>query len=194
MRLIINLILIALCFVLVWILYSSIREPIKFKAVKETRDDAVIAKLVEIRKAQDCYRSITGKFAPDFDSLSYVLKNGQFKIIQVFGDPDDPSNTAAIRYDTIFKPAIDSMRVLGIVLDSLRYVPYGEGVVFDIQADTLTYQKTLVNVVQVGVQKRKYMGEFADAKYRKYDHLYDPDAIIKFGNMGTPNLSGNWER
>ena len=194
MRLIINLILIAFCFVLVWVLYSSIREPIKFKAVKELRDDAVIAKLKDIRKAQDAYRSITGKFAADFDSLSYVLKHGKFKIIQVFGDPDDPSNTAAIRYDTIYKPAIDSMRILGIRLDSLRYVPYGEGAMFDINADTLTYQKTLVNVVEVGVRKRKYMGEFADSKYKKYDHLYDPDATIKFGNMGAPNLSGNWER
>ncbi|MFK8104020.1 MAG: hypothetical protein AB8G15_15915 [Saprospiraceae bacterium] len=194
MRLIINLFLIVLCFGLVWVLYSSIREPIKFKAEKEMRDDAVIAKLIDIRKAQDAYRSIKGKFASDFDSLAQVLTEGKFAIIQVFGDPDDPTNTAAIRYDTIYKPAIDSMRVLGINLDSLRYVPYGEGSVFDIKADTMTYQKTLVNVVEVGVRKRKYMGEFADAKYQKYDHLYDPDATIKFGNMGAPNLSGNWER
>ena len=46
MRIAINLILIALTAFLVWVLISSIREPIKFKAEKERRELAVIEKLM----------------------------------------------------------------------------------------------------------------------------------------------------
>ncbi|MEM1218496.1 MAG: hypothetical protein AAGH79_06275 [Bacteroidota bacterium] len=194
MRLAINLILIALTIFLVWVLYSSIKEPIAFKNEKDRRELVVISKLQDIRTAQEAYRGITDQFAPNFDTLAEVLTNGKFKIIQVFGDPDDPTNTQAIIYDTIYKPAIDSIRTLGINLDSLRYVPFTNGEVFEIAADTLTYQKTLVSVCQVGTKRSNFMGPYADIKYAKYDNSYDPNSYIKFGDMNKPNLAGNWER
>ncbi len=194
MRLGINLLLLLLVAGLIYVLISSIQEPIKFKAEKEMRESAVIDRLVKIRQAQECFRDITGQFAHNFDTLSEVLNTGQFKIVQVFGDPDDPTNTEKIRYDTIFKSAKDSIAVLGIDLEAVKYVPFSDNVMFDMKADTITYQKTLVNVCEVGTQNRNYMGAFADARFTRYDNSYDPDGIIKFGNMGAPNLSGNWER
>lgn len=194
MRLAINLILIALTAFLVWVLYSSIKEPIAFKKERDRREFAVIAKLQKIRTAQEAYRGITDHFAPNFDTLTEVLTNGKFKIIQVFGDPDDPDNTQAILYDTLYKPAIDSIRSLGINLDSLRYIPFGKGATFEIAADTLTYQKTMVSVVEVGTKRSVFMGPYADIKYSKYDNSYDPKSYIKFGDMNKPNLAGNWER
>ena len=66
MRLVINLVLVVLTLFLLWVLISSIREPIKFKAEKEKRELAVISKLQEIRTAQEAFRGVTGGFAPDF--------------------------------------------------------------------------------------------------------------------------------
>ncbi|MBK7410110.1 MAG: hypothetical protein IPJ40_19880 [Saprospirales bacterium] len=194
MKLVINLLLLALIGVLIWVLIGSIREPIHFRAEKDKRERAVIDKLMEIRNAQELYRSITGNFAGNFDTLKYVLSSDSFRIIQVFGDPDDPNNTEAIRYDTIYRSSADSIKYIGMNLDSLRYVPYGGGAVFEIQADTLTYQSTLVQVVEVGVSRKVFMGTFADIKYSRYDNSYDPEKVIKFGDMGAPNISGNWER
>ena len=194
MKLVINLLLLALIGVLIWVLIGSIREPIAFRAEKDKRERAVIDKLMEIRTAQELYRSITGNFSGDFDSLKHVLSSDSFRIIQVFGDPDDPNNTEAIRYDTIYRSSADSIEFLGMNLDSLRYVPYGGGAVFDIQADTLTYQSTLVQVVEVGVARKVFMGTFGDIKYSRYDNNYDPEKVLKFGDMGAPNISGNWER
>ncbi|MBR9919192.1 MAG: hypothetical protein GYB31_00020 [Bacteroidetes bacterium] len=193
MRLVINLVLIALVILLVWVLISSIREPIAFKAEKEAREDAVSNKLKLIRQSQELYRGVTGIFAPDFDSLSTVLKNDSFRIVQVFGDPDDPNNLDAISYDTIYKSAYDSVKVLGINLDSLKYVPFGRGETFMIAADTITYQKTLVNVVEVGVPYTVFMGKYGDPAYAKYDDSYNPKRIMKFGSMNEPTLAGNWE-
>ncbi|MBK8493263.1 MAG: hypothetical protein IPL49_20875 [Saprospirales bacterium] len=136
MKLVINLLLLPLIGVLIWVLIGSIREPIHFRAEKDKRERAVIDKLMEIRNAQELYRSITGNFAGNFDTLKYVLSSDSFRIIQVFGDPDDPNNTEAIRYDTIYRSSADSIKYIGMNLDSLRYVPYGGGAVFEIQADT----------------------------------------------------------
>lgn len=193
MRLVINLFLAAVVIGLVWLLISSIREPIAFQSEKDRRERAVINKLMEIRTAQDLFRNITDGFAPSFDSLSDVLKNGEFAIISVIGDPDDPNFTGEIIYDTTYSPAIDSIRALGINLDSLSYVPFGAGATFDISADTLTYQKTIVPVVEVGVKRKVFMGAYADKRFARYDQKYNPDAPLKFGSMNSPNLSGNWE-
>lgn len=193
MRLIVNLVLVAVIAALVWVLYSSISEPIAFKNEKELREDAVIAQLMEIRQAQEIFRSVSGGgFAPSFDSLKDVLRNGQVQTIKVEGDPDDPSGEAIV-YDTIYEPAMKFVEEHMINLDSLEYVPFSSGKVFDVQADTITYQSTLVNVVEVSTSRKFYMGKYADARFARYDQSYNPNSIIKFGDMSAPNLSGNWE-
>ncbi len=193
MRLIVNLILIAVIAVLVWVLYSSISEPIAFQKERKTREEAVIAQLMEIRQAQEIFLSVSGGgFAPNFDSLKYVLRNGEVRTIKVLGDPDDPTNET-ILYDTIYEPAMKFVEEYEINLDSLEYVPYSGGTTFDIQADTITYQSTLVNVVEVKTIRKNYMGKFADPRFARYDKSYNPNSTIKFGDMSAPNLSGNWE-
>lgn len=194
MRILINLVLAAIIIGLIWVLISSIREPIAFKAEKERRERAVIDKLMKIRTTQEAFRNIKGGFANSFDSLSYVLETDSFSIISVIGDPDDPDFTGEIIYDTTYMPAIDSIKAMGINLDSLRFVPFGNGAEFEIQADTITYQSTNVPVVEVGVRRKYFMGPYADPRFARYDNSYDPNSYIKFGNMNAPNLSGNWER
>lgn len=194
MRLLINAILILLVAGLVLVLVGSIQEPINFKNEKQKRERAVIDKLMTIRNAQELYRSIKEEFAPDFETLKKVLETENFAIIKVIGDPDDPTFTGEITYDTSYAPAIDSVRALGINLDSLHYVPYGNGASFEMKADTITYQSTLVPVLEVGAKRKVFMGKYASSKYAKYDQNYDPEKPVKFGNMTAPNLSGNWER
>ena len=192
MRLIINILLILGVAGLFYLLYSSIKEPISFQQVRDAREGAVVDKLVKIRSAQETYRLVTGQFAPRWDTLKQVLRDGKIQIISVTGDPDDPLNNTIV-YDTTYESAMDQISGLDLNLDSLEYVPYGNGELFDISADTMTYQKTLVNVVEVGVSKAKFMGKYADLKYARYDDTYNPNEYVKFGSMSTPNLSGNWE-
>ncbi len=200
MRLIINLVLVALVGLLIYILYSSINEPIAFQAEKARREGAVINRLTDIRKAQELYREVNGSYAKDFDGLTSTLRDGKIPVVKVIGDPDDPTNTDAIRYDTTFVPAMDYFKEYEAVskrtinIDSLRYVPFTNGQEFIVQADTLTYQSTLVNVVEVGIPRTQFMGPYADARFKRYDASYDPNKTIKFGTMFAPNLAGNWER
>ncbi len=196
MRTIINVILVLVILALIYLLYAGIAEPIKFKRGKEIREDAVVQKLMDIRTAQEHYRAITGgEFADSFEKLKDTLTYGVFYNLKLDEkeNPDDPNNPIVTR-DTTVVPAKDSIPQLGINLDSLEYVPYSNGETFEIQADTLTYQKTLVNVVEVKIKKKKFMGRYADERYQRYDDFYDPEDYLKFGDMGKPNLSGNWER
>jgi hypothetical protein len=191
MKIVINLLLLLITAALVYMLFNSIQEPIAFQEAKDKREQAVINRLIDIRTAQEMFRDIKGGFAPNFDTLQMVLENDSFAIISVKGDEDDPTNPTITR-DTSYVAAIDSIRALGLRLDSLRHVPYSNEV-FNIAADTLTYQQTMVSVVEVGTKRSNFMGKYADGKYARYDNSYDPNTTIKFGDMNSPKLAGNWE-
>ncbi len=194
MKKIINIVLALLIVALIYLLYQSISGPIVFQNQKKLRKDAVVQKLMDIRVAQEHYRGITGaEFADSFQKLKDTLTHGTFLKIKVEGDKDDPLNNTIIR-DTTFVAASDSIPKLGLNLDSLAFIPYGNGAQFEIAADTITYQKTLVNVVEVKTKWNTFMGQFADDKYKRYDEFYDPEDYLKFGDMTKPNISGNWER
>lgn len=193
MKLIFSLVLILISAFLVYLLAINIQEPIKFEAEKNMREDKVIAKLETIRTAQEAFKSITGKYAHTFDTLEQVLKTDSFSIIKIEGDPDDPTG-GEFKRTVIKKSAIDSMNVLGVSIKDLASVPFSDNARFSIQADTMTYQSTLVNVTEVGTRYKNFMGEFASMKYTKYDNSYDPNKMMKFGDMNSPNLSGNWGR
>jgi hypothetical protein len=184
-------------------LYKTIQEPITFKKEKSTREEAVIAKLKEIRTAQQAFRGITGGFAHNFDTLSQVILNDSFMLVQIFGDPDDPTNNTFYS-DTSYMRAADSMAIvfangdvsqLESYLADLRNIPFAENnETFEIAAELIEYESIEVWVTEVRVQKKVFMGsEFGKEKYSNYDDRYDPSAYLKFGDMGTPNLSGNWE-
>lgn len=191
MRIVINLLLLALIAGLLYLLVTGISEPIKFRAEKDIREKAVSDRLKDIRTSQELHRTIYNEYASDFSQLSSNLKNGKFTFIKVTGDPDDL--TAEFSYDTSYMASIDSMQSLAINLDSLAIVPFGEGKTFTMQADTITYQKTLTHVMEAGVQRKVFMGKYADPAYAKYDDRYDPNSSMKFGSMDSPNLGGNWE-
>ena len=192
MKLAVNAILVLLIAGLGYVLFSSIREPITFKGQLDNRTDAVKERLIQIRTAQESYRSITGEFAPTFDTLKHILNTGKFAQVSIESDPSDPNNEDKYIYDTTFLSAIDSIEAMGIVLDGLEDVPFSSDAKFTIFADTITYQKTLVHVCEVATSFDKFMGEYASEKYTKYDDAYNPYGIIKFGSRSAPNLAGTW--
>lgn len=193
MRTLFSLLFLVLAGVLAYFLYKSIEEPIAFASVRSERDLAVAEKLEMIRDAQEVYRDITGVFAPRFDTLKQVLTEGRAMQIIVNGDPDDPTFTGEISYDTTYIPASQLVAEREIILEGLETVPFGEGAVFDIEAKVIPYQSTSVPVVQVGVRKKVYMGEYADARFQQYDQSYEPNKPMKFGDLNKPTLTGTWQ-
>ncbi len=191
---VINIALILVTIVLTYWLYASIKEPIAFNSELEKRKLAVIAHLKKIQIAQDVFRMVSGKYANSFDTLSSVLENGKIEVIKLEADPSDPTNQDKFVKSVSFVAAKDTIKSLlgDINISDLRYIPFTDKKVFDIDADTLTHQNNLVNVVQVGTRYKDFMGVFADPKYKKYAKFYDPEKVLKFGDMNSPNTNGNW--
>ncbi len=196
MRIVINLLLFLAILALGYMTYASIKAPISFKHELDRRERAVIQKLNKVRNAQQVYRDVSGgSFAGSWDTLRSTLRHGDLMYINIVGDPDDPNfDIKDLVRDTSYQPAIDTIMAMGINLDSLEYIPFSQGAKFDIAADTLTYQSTRVNVVQVGTTYKAFMGPFGDRKYAKYDKRYDPDKRIQFGDMTKPSTAGSWDR
>ena len=192
MRIGINILLILIILGLSYVLVDSIREPIEFESQRTLREGAVTDRLDQIRIAQESFREITGKFAHNFDTLQQVLSTEDFRIISILGDADAKDAANEIVYDTTFVSAKDSIMNLGINIDSLPFIPWTNNERFEIKADTMTYQATLVYVTEVGTNRNKYMGKYSDPKYKRYDDTYEPDKFIKFGDMTKPSLAGNW--
>lgn len=193
MKYVINIVLLLLIGFLAYTLVNIIKEPITFDNAKKRSEMKVVDRLKDIRTSQEIFRDITGKYAHNFDTLVSVLKTDSLEFERVEGDPDDPSNADKFVRTIYYVNAMDSINTLKINLDSLRYVPLAsKGTEFSIAADTMTYQKTLVNVVEVGTTYKAFMGKYADPKYQKYDNSYDPNKSIKFGDLNSPTVSGTW--
>lgn len=194
MKYLINLLIVAAVVFLGYLLYTNINEPIKFRNELTKRKNVVTDKLQNIRTAQEIYRQITGEFASSFEELTNVLKNDSIPFRQLLADPDDPENPDKFTENIIMYSAQDSITSLGIDLDNLAFVPYTDrSKRFEIQADTMTYQQTLVPVVEVMTRWTEFMGDYADPRFSMYEKNYNPNAKIGFGSMSSPNLEGNWK-
>lgn len=193
MKTVLNIILVAAAVALCYLFYTSLREPIEFNNERQKREGAVVDQLKDIRTTQELYRNITGQFAPTFDTLKQVLNTRQLFKLKTSPDPAFPDDPDKFITDTIFYNTMDSINAMAINLDSLHFVPFGKGELFSMTADTLTYQQTLVYVMECRASRQVFMGKYSDPAFSKYDDTYDPAKVIKFGDMTAPSLSGNWE-
>ena len=161
MKTVINVVLALCACVLVYICYASIMGPIHFENEKAIRDKAVIARLIDIRKAQQEYRSQhKQEYTASFDTLIDFVKNQKIPFVAKEGVLSDKQledgmterkamaiiNKAKktgkydevkkwglenFKRDTLWVSVIDTIFHKGYPADSLRYVPYGDGAQFE---------------------------------------------------------------
>lgn len=161
MRTVFNIVLVAIAVVLVYICYASIMGPINFDKAKSVRDAAVIARLIDIRKAQAEYRNLNNQqYTDNFDTLIDFVKNGQLPFIYKQGELTDKqledglTEKKAVNIiekakktgnyrdvdkwglrdfirDTTWVSVIDTIFPKGFNADSLRYIPFGSGEEFE---------------------------------------------------------------
>ncbi len=163
MKTVINLVLAACVVGLVYICYGSIMGPINFKEEKAIREKAIIARLIDIRKAQQEYRSVhQGVYTESFDTLIDFVKTAKLPFIMKVGALTDTQLESGMtekkamaiiekakktgnykevekegltnfRRDTMWVAVLDTIFSEGFNADSLRYVPFGNGAKFEMQ-------------------------------------------------------------
>lgn len=102
------------------------------------------------------------------------VKNGKFSLIKQIGNPED--SLAVIVRDTILVPVRDSIFPASYPVDSLPFVPFGEGAKFEMKAGEIEKGKVMVKVFEV-----------IDTA------PFDPKQVMKVGSMTEPSNAGNWE-
>ena len=162
MKTVINLVLAACAIGLVYICYGSIMGPINFDNAKKAREKEIIARLIDIRKAQQEYRTLhQGAYTDNFDSLIDFVKTAKLPFIMKVGTlTDDQLNNGMtekkamdiinkakrtnkwdevekeglqnFRRDTMWVAVMDTIFAKGFNPDSLPYVPYGNGAKFEL--------------------------------------------------------------
>lgn len=160
MKTVIN-VLLGLCIIaLVYICYASIIGPINFENEKKHRDAAVIARLIDIRKAQQEFRSQNQRYTASFDTLIDFVKNGRIPFVAKEGvltdkqledglterkamaiinkakrtnkwDEVRKNGLENFKRDTMWVPVMDTLYARGFTPDSMRYVPFGRGAQFE---------------------------------------------------------------
>lgn len=164
MKTVINLVLAACVIALIYICYGSIMGPIHFDEERKLREKAIIARLIDIRKAQQEYRSMhQGAYTDNFDSLITFVKTAKLPFIMKVGTlTDDQLNSGMtekkamelinkakktgnwkdvekeglqnFRRDTMWVAVMDTIFEKGFNPDFLPYVPYGNGAKFQMQS------------------------------------------------------------
>ena len=89
MRIAFKTLLVLASIMLAFMCYRSIMDPIEFGNEKEKRDKAVIARLIDIRKAQIAYKEANGVYAETFEKLNDFIKNGKVTMVSKKGELTD---------------------------------------------------------------------------------------------------------
>ena len=166
-----NIVLLLIVAFLTFTLVNTIKEPIDFENEKTRRTDAVVAQLEKIRQSQTAFKNLYTEYAKKFDTLITVVKNDSFEVSKVIGNPDD--TTVVTRTEVIKISILDSLfDGKAAAADSLRFVPYANGVEFDLQADTITRSGVTIPAFEasvpytdvfVGLKKKYYAQKIGEA-------------------------------
>ena len=99
-KIICEVLLLAVIAGLVYLLYSNIMQPVNFNKEKASRQAVAVQRLKDIRTLQVAHKSVTGKFNSSIDSLKQFYESGQMEIVMQIGSLDDSlavMNTEAIK-------------------------------------------------------------------------------------------------
>jgi hypothetical protein len=201
MKTVIQIFLAVAILVLGYMLYDSIRQPIRFQHEQRARYNRTIDRLKDIRRAQLAYRSVYGEFTGNFDTLINFIKNDSFRVVMAIGFEDEDVTVASqqIIRDTIRVSVRDSLFPRNYVVDSLRYVPYtgGREEFFLGAGEVMTGSGLAVKVFEAHVHNdvllrgldRQLVINMNDERTKR-----DQFPGLRVGSLTeTTNNAGNWE-
>lgn len=210
MKTALNIVFSVIILVLAYFLIQSIMEPIRFNREKDSREAAIKERLIDIRTAQEAFKSVKGNYTGSFDTLITFLKTDSLPLVFRRGALTDEmiaegitSEREAVRRglisrDTSYIPVRDSIFHQGYPIESLRFVPGMENTEFQMSAGrVMTTSMVMVNVFEAYVLNDVFL---ADLDRQLVVNYNDQRTKItgfpgmKVGDVRVPNNNaGNWE-
>ncbi len=191
--------------------FMSIYNPILFNKEKDKRYAQVIKSLEDIRNAQLAHRTVTGKFAGNWDHLVKFIDTADFTLTQR-RDSSVVDEELTKRYGGVetFKDIviIDTLGTKSvkdsIFKNSDRYktmmnVPVGEeGAKFKLQAGYLEQNDIQIPVFEASVKKAVILFDQPRELVLQENEVVSVEAVngdeIKVGSMDEVKTIGNWPK
>jgi hypothetical protein len=193
----IKIILAAIIILLGFLLFRSINKPVKFENTLASRSEMIVAKLKDIRTAENLFRFQYGRYTSSFDSLKEFVKYCKIPEVKMIPDPNDTTFTRAIS-DTIgYINIFDSIfSKKNYPLDKLNEVPFSNGDLFSIMAGKINKGGVEVAVFEVSVRMEIYTKDLdKQLVVNRIKELEDKSKFpgLKVGSMTEASTDGNWE-
>ena len=210
MKTALSIVLTVIIFVLAWLLFQSIMKPIRFNQEKDARETAIKERLIDIRTAQEAFKSVKGHYTGSFDTLITFLKVDSLPLVFKRGSLTDEmiaegitSEQMAVKKglisrDTSYIPVRDSVFQEGYPLDDLRFVPGMNDTEFQMAAGrVMTSSMVLVNVFEAYVLNDVFLGDLDRQLVVNYNEQRTKTTGfpgMRVGDVKIPNNNaGNWE-
>jgi hypothetical protein len=195
---IIKIVLFVVIIVLGYLVYDSIQQPLEFLKEKKHREVEVVQRLKDIREVQSYYKSEKGSYTASFDSLINFLSYGEIPVVKIIPDPEDTTFTRTIADTLGFVKVSDSLfsKRRNFKLTDIRYVPYTDGSVFEMDAGSVDRGGVKVSVFEAKTPFKVYLAGLDEQ--RILNLIASEKAIerfpgLKVGSMTEPSTDGNWE-
>lgn len=206
MKTIIQIVLWIVCIGLGYLIYQSVTGPIEFKKVKQERFAKVVAKLKDIRSAQEAHKTVKGTYANDFKSLISFVDTGNYTITQQrdssYMEMDKTYGIELLRevkiIDTLgFVSVKDSLFKNDDRYKNLMDVPGAlGGEKFEMKSAIIDKGGYKAPVFEVKVKKNVVLGDQPkDLLERENAQISVEEVngdVIKVGSLEQVSTSGNW--
>ena len=211
MRRVIQVLFVVIIIILGYLIVESIMEPIRFNKEVAVRESATIERLIDIREAQKAYKDIHKRYTGSFDTLIAFVDTNSFAVVKAIGEiPEEwleelgfekarekALDEGVISRETTLVPVLDSLFGAGFAADSLRFVPFTEGVEFTMESgEILTSSNLTVQVVEVST----LYDDLLNGLDKQLVVNYKDERMkivgfegVKFGSLEEGTLTGNWE-
>jgi hypothetical protein len=213
MKVLLTSLLVVAVGVLAYMCVNSILEPISFNKEKAVRDNAIIERLIEIRKAQLEYKNIHKVHAGSFKDLEQFLSEYKLPFVMKEGVLTDEQlekgmtekeavKKGLIRRDTIWVLAKDTLFGKEYNVNAMHYVPGipEENGKIEFVMDTATLFSASgyeVKAFEAAVPYEKYLvGMNAQLRYNLIDKAAKQSKYpgLRVGSLEEiNNNAGNWE-
>jgi hypothetical protein len=210
MKTALNIVFAVIIVILVYFLVESIMKPIRFNREKDAREAAIKERLIDIRTAQETFKSVKGYYTGSFDTLINFLKTDSLPLVFKRGSLTDDMIASGITTekqavkrglisrDTTYIPVRDSIFKEGYPVDDLRYVPGMDTTQFHMSAGrVMTTSMVMVNVFEAYVLDDVFLKDLDRQLVVNYNEQRVKTTGfpgMKVGDVKVPNNNaGNWE-
>lgn len=187
MKNVVKVVLLLIVVGLAYISYRSIMNPIEFESIREMRDKAVIARLIDIKKAQVEFRNNNGRYAATFDTLIDFVKNTKMSIINKEYELNDKQLEKIAEY----KKELDKKNRKKNEEETELTIDEADRLVLDILADAKSTGKweqvNELNALSPNSDLRSFRRDtswvsLADTLYHNPEYPIDSLQFVPFGN------------